>query len=194
MTIAGLQVHWAPYLGSVGFTRESAAFYLTLFPLGTIMGRLSFGFLADKWDPRRITALALGIQACAVFVLAFVDASREWSLILFLAFWAFGFGGTVVTRMALQGYLFGRNSFGALQGMLAMTSEAGFALSPLIASLFYEGLGTYRPAFLLFAVLCSLSVPLTLLIRRPGLAARGFGPPPDVTAAAPAGTTSRDDG
>ena len=176
LTIATLQVHWVPYLGSTGFSRESAAFYLTLLPLSTVVGRLTFGFLADFMDKRRVTALAFGVQACAVFTLAWVDESRQWSIVLFLVFWGFGFGGTVVTRMALQGFLFGRNSFGALQGALSMTSEAGFALAPFLASIVFEGLGTYRPAFLAFAFLCFMSVPLTLLIRRPGLAARGFGP------------------
>ncbi len=176
LTIATLQVHWVPYLGSTGFSRELAAFYLTLLPLSTVVGRLTFGFLADFMDKRRVTALAFGVQACAVFTLAWVDESRQWSILLFLLFWGFGFGGTVVTRMALQGFLFGRNSFGALQGALSMTSEAGFALAPFLASIVFEGLGTYRPAFLAFAFLCFMSVPLTLLIRRPGLAARGFGP------------------
>ncbi len=176
LAIATLQVHWVPYLGSAGFSRETAALYLTLLPLSTVMGRLTFGFLADWMDKRRVTALAFGVQACAVFTLAWVDVSREWTVFAFLIFWGFGFGGTVVTRMALQGFLFGRNSFGALQGALSMTSEAGFALAPFLASIAFEGLGTYRPAFLAFAFLCFMSVPLTLLIRRPGLAARGFAP------------------
>ena len=176
LAIATLQVHWVPYLGSTGFSRESAAFYLTLLPLSTVMGRITFGFLADFMDKRRVTALAFGVQACAVFTLAWVDESRQWSVLLFLGFWGFGFGGTVVTRMALQGFLFGRNSFGALQGALSMTSEAGFALAPFLASIAFEGLGSYRPAFLAYALLCFMSVPLTLLIRRPRLAARGLGP------------------
>ena len=100
-------------------------------------------------------------------MLSQVDAAREWTLFVFLVLWGFGFGGTIVARMALQGYLFGRNSFGALQGMLTMTTEAGFALAPLLASIVFEELGTYRPLFLGFAVLAFLAAPLTMLIRRP---------------------------
>ncbi len=176
LAIATISVHWVPFLGSTGFSRETAALYLTFVPLSTIVGRLGFGYLADFMDKRRVTALAFGIQAIAILALAMIDAGRPWGVALFLALWGLGFGGTVVTRMALQGYLFGRNSFGALQGALSMTSEAGFALSPIIASIVFESLGTYRPAFFAFAVLCFLSVPLTLLIRRPGLAARGMAP------------------
>ena len=167
LTIATLTVHWVPYMGSIGIEREAAAFFLPLLPLGTMMGRLLFGFLADLYNKKRVTALAFCVQAAAVLMLSQVDPAREWTLVLFLVLWGFGFGGTIVARMALQGYLFGRNSFGALQGMLTMTTEAGFALSPLIASIVFEELGTYRPLFLGFAVLAFLAGPLTMLIRRP---------------------------
>ncbi|MYD37068.1 MAG: MFS transporter [Dehalococcoidia bacterium] len=167
LTIATLTVHWVPYMGSIGIEREAAAFFLPLLPLGTMVGRLLFGVLADLYDKRRVTALAFCVQAAAVLMLSQIDPAREWTLVLFLVLWGFGFGGTIVARMALQGYLFGRNSFGALQGMLTMTTEAGFALSPLIASIVFEELGTYRPLFLGFAVLAFLAGPLTMLIRRP---------------------------
>ncbi len=167
LTIATLTVHWVPYMGSIGIEREAAAFFLPLLPLGTMMGRLLFGFLADLYSKKRVTALAFSVQAAAVLMLSQVDAAREWTLFVFLVLWGFGFGGTIVARMALQGYLFGRNSFGALQGMLTMTTEAGFALSPLLASIVFEELGTYRPLFLGFAVLAFLAAPLTMLIRRP---------------------------
>ncbi len=178
LTIATLQVHWVPYLNSVGFSREAAAFYLPLLPLSTIVGRLGFGFLADLWDKKKVTALAFALQAGAVLILAGVDQSRGWTIFLFFSMWGVGFGATIVTRMTLQGYLFGRNSFGALQGMLSMTSEAGFAFSPLIASAIFESLGTYRPIFIVFAALSLLAAPITLMIRRPGLRARGFVPAP----------------
>ena len=199
LTIATLQVHWVPYLGSAGFSREMAAFYLTFLPLSTVVGRLGFGFLADLWAKKRVTALAFTFQAAAILMLATVDASKTWTILAFLGLWGIGFGGMIVARMALQGYLFGRNSFGALQGMLSMTSEAGFAFSPVIASIVFESLGTYRPVFIVFAALSLLAAPLTLMIRRPGLAARGFGPDPKPTAKespspdVPAGVTTRDD-
>ena len=181
LTIATLTVHWVPYMGSIGIEREAAAFFLPLLPLGTVLGRITFGFLADLYDKKRVTALAFCVQAAAVLMLSQVDAAREWTLFVFLVLWGFGFGGTIVARMALQGYLFGRNSFGALQGLLSMTTEAGFALSPLIASIVFEDLGTYRPVFLAFAVLAFIAAPLTMLIRRPTPQfAIGYAPAPSV--------------
>ena len=108
LTIATLQVHWVPYLESAGFSRDEAAFVLPLLPLSTVVGRLGFGFLADIWDKKRITALAFALQAAAILMLSTIDVSRTWTLYLFFAMWGVGFGATIVTRMTLQGYLFGR--------------------------------------------------------------------------------------
>lgn len=172
LTIAALQVHWSPYLESVGFSRQAAAYFLPALPLSTVVGRIGFGVLVDMYDKKRVTALAFALQAVAVIALALIDVSRVWLVFLFFVLWSVGFGGTIVTRMALQGYLFGRFSFGALQGLLSMSSEAGFAFAPLIASLAFDALGSYRPLFFAFAFLTFLAAPITLAIVRPRPATR----------------------
>ena len=167
MTIAALQVHWSPLLQAIGFSERSAANLLFILPLSTVVGRLGFGFLVDIWDKRRVTATAFVLQGIAVFVLTMVDADRWWLLPVFFIFWGLGFGGTVVTRPALQAEMFGRFSFGAINGILFMTGEAGFAFAPLIASRAFEEMGSYTPVFLVFAVLSILAAPLVLAIQKP---------------------------
>ena len=63
--------------------------------------------------------------------------------------------------------MFGRFSFGAINGILFMTGEAGFAFAPLIASRAFEEMGSYTPVFLVFAVLSILAAPLVLAIQKP---------------------------
>ncbi len=167
LTIAALQVHWSPLLQAIGFSERSAANLLFILPLSTVVGRLGFGFLVDIWDKRRVTATAFVLQGIAVFVLTMVDADRWWLLPVFFIFWGLGFGGTVVTRPALQAEMFGRFSFGAINGILFMTGEAGFAFAPLIASRAFEEMGSYTPVFLVFAVLSILAAPLVLAIQKP---------------------------
>ncbi len=167
LTIAALQVHWSPFLQDVGFSERSAANLLFILPLSTVVGRMGFGFLVDIWDKRHVTAVAIILQAVAIFVLTVVTADHWWFLPVFFVFWGLGFGGTVVTRPALQGELFGRFSFGIINGILFMTGEAGFAFAPLVASIGFEFTGSYTPVFLVFAVLSVLAAPLMLAIQRP---------------------------
>ena len=167
LTIAALQVHWAPYLEDVGYSRQSAALLLPAMPLSTVIGRILFGFLADRFNKKFIASVAFVLQSIAILILAMISADKPWVLILFLVFWSIGFGGTIVTRLALQGYLFGRYSFGTLQGLFSMSSEAGFAFSPLIASIVFDMTGSYTPLFLGFAALTLVAAPVTMLIKRP---------------------------
>lgn len=167
LTISVIQVYETPYMESVGFTRRDAALLLTAIPLSTVLGRLAFGFLADAWDKRRATALALMVQGVAVLALAELDVTRVWLIPAFLGLWGLGWGGTVVTRPTLQGELFGRASFGTLQGLLWTTGEVGFALAPPVAGVVFDWFGTYRPVFLTFAVLALLAGPVVLAIPKP---------------------------
>ncbi|MFL2640590.1 MAG: MFS transporter [Dehalococcoidia bacterium] len=167
LTIAALQVHWAPYLEDVGYSRQAAALLLPAMPLSTVIGRILFGFLADKFNKKLIASVAFVLQSIAILILAMISADKPWILVLFLCFWSIGFGGTIVTRLALQGYLFGRYSFGTLQGLFSMSSEAGFAFSPLIASIVFDLTGSYSPLFFGFAALTLLAAPITMLIKRP---------------------------
>lgn len=167
LAIAAIQVHEAPYMESVGFSRRDAALLIAAIPLSTIPGRIGFGLLADYWDKRKVAFLALCLQAISIMMLASFSVDRVWLIGFFLVFWGLGFGGTVVVRPALQGDLFGRKSFGALQGVLSTTGELGFAFAPVAAGVAFDLFGTYRPVFLTFALMTLMAAPMILMIRTP---------------------------
>jgi MFS family permease len=190
LSIAALQVHWSPLLQDVGFTERSAARLLFVLPLSTIVGRIGFGFLVDIFDKRRVTATAFVLQGIAVFVLTMVDVERWWVLPVFFLFWGLGFGGTVVTRPALQAEMFGRFSFGIINGILFMTGGAGFAFAPLIASFGFESMGTFTPVLLVFAALSILAAPLVLAIQMRPVAGPSTPASPNETLANSVGGTA----
>ena len=167
LAISAIQVYETPFMQSVGYSRQSAALLLTAIPLSTISGRLGFGYLADYWDKKKAAAIALVLQSIAVIILAFFDASRIWLVPLFLVFWGLGFGGTVVLRPALQGDLFGRKSFGTIQGVLSTTGEIGFMFAPVAAGITFDLLGSFQPVFIVFAILTLTAAPIILSIQKP---------------------------
>lgn len=167
LAISAIQVYETPFMQSVGYSRRAAALLLTVIPLSTIVGRLGFGYIADYWDKRKAAAIALFLQSIAVIILAFFDSSRVWLIPLFLIFWGLGFGGTVVLRPALQGDLFGRKSFGTIQGVLSTTGEIGFMFAPVVAGITFDLLGSFRPVFIAFAILTLIAAPIILTIRTP---------------------------
>jgi len=58
MLVAGVVTHAMPYLGSMGVSRTIAGLVVAGIPLTSIIGRLGFGWLADRYEKRRIMFLS----------------------------------------------------------------------------------------------------------------------------------------
>ena len=101
------------------------------------------------------------MASCAV-------VSSTWQVLPFLLLYAPGYGGAYPLRPAIQGEYFGRRSFGAIQGVLLGVNAFAAMLGPVFAGWMYDTTGSYRVAFGIMAALAACSVPLVLLMRRPG--------------------------
>ena len=171
--IGGLQIHMAPFMEDEGFSRTAAADAVAAMAIVTVVGRLGGGWLADIFDQRRVTILALTLQAIGTAAFALVlpgGLVRGFFLlgVFFLTF-APGFGGITVLQPALVGSYFGRKAFGAIQGVLWTVTSLSFSVAPLILGILEEAFSGYRPGLLIFAVLSVLGALAVLLLPRPGL-------------------------
>ena len=63
MALSAVTAHVMPYLGSVSISRATASLVAMASPLLSIVGRLSFGWLADKFDKRYIAAGAFATMS-----------------------------------------------------------------------------------------------------------------------------------
>lgn len=167
--IGALQVHQAPYIEEVGFSRSTAATIVGAMAVITIIGRIGGGWLADTFDPRKATMLALLLQAIGIGAFALIAPSVVWLLIVFLFAFAPGFGGITVLQAALLAVYFGRRSYGAIQGVLWTCTSLSFSLAPLVLGWLAALLGDFRPGFGVFAVLSVMGAVLVLILPRPRL-------------------------
>ena len=85
----------------------------------------------------------------------------------------FGFGmgafGPLYTMVVQDN--FGLRSYGAISGLLSLTSGLTFALGPIIGGLAYDLADTYRPAFIGVAAVIGVGMLLLTQLRPPS---RGF--------------------
>ena len=163
--IGAIQVHQAPYLESVGISRGAAATVIAMLSLTTIIGRVSFGWFADRRDPRVLTAIALALQALGLFVFAFVDGSRMWTLALFLLTFSPGFGALMVLQPALQGYYFGRRAFGALAGVNYALTSVSWSAGPYILGVSLGVFDAYHPGLFLFGLFSLAGIPALFMLK-----------------------------
>jgi sugar phosphate permease len=159
-------VHQIPFLtNNVGVSEGVAAASVTGMTLLSLIGRLGLGQLADAMDKRHVMAIALGITAVSLLLLATVF--EPWQMFYALPVFALGFGGVIPVRPAFQAEYFGMRAFGAIQGLVFTVATLGALAGPVFAGWMYDQTESYRLAFVILSLGSALAVPLVLTIQRP---------------------------
>ena len=164
-----LQVHQIPALVDIGIDELQAAGVLSYTLVMAAPGRLIGGFLGDLLGPRKVTGAAFICQGVAVVVLAFATSLTHVMVFATVFGIAFGTRGTLMT--VLRAEVFGRENFSRLAGLMDPISGVSVFVTPIVAGLIYDSLGSYQIAFLIFA---GLNASGALLLLGTTSAAAGF--------------------
>ncbi|MBI4202960.1 MAG: MFS transporter [Chloroflexi bacterium] len=160
-----------PYLESVGYSTSTAALILTAMTLSSLLGRLGLGSLTDFIEPRFVYMMLFALEVVGLVAYSFIGPGSPFLLVLFLVTFPIGYGASTPTRPSMLGSYFGRHSFGSIQGLQSLiTMWAGIAAPPF-AGWVYDTTGSYQTAWLVFAGLALVSIPLAFLTTRPKLPA-----------------------
>ena len=79
-----------------------------------------------------------------------------------------GQGGWAPNLAMLTIRYFGIRHFGTILGSIYFIFFAGQSLGPVVVGAAYDNSGTYIPVILAMAAMCIVSIPLILIIRKPG--------------------------
>lgn len=162
-----------PYLESVGYSTSTAALILTAMTTSSLVGRLVLGSLTDWIEPRFVYMMLFVLEGVGLVAYSSIGPGNPFLLVLFLVTFPIGYGASTPTRPSMLGSYFGRHSFGSIQGLQSLiTMWPGIVAAPF-AGWVYDTTGSYQMAWLYFAALCFVSIPLayfTTRPKRPGLA------------------------
>ncbi len=162
-TMVVLQI---PYMESqIGVSKAVAGATVTALTVVSIVGRLGFGFIADRYSKRLMLATSTALVVVGLLVLA-VANSFPLALLGIILF-APGFGGSIPVRPALIADYFGTKYFGTINGLGALVMTTGGALGPWLSGVLVDRTGEYTAAWWLCAAVTSLAVPLFLLATPP---------------------------
>jgi MFS family permease len=186
-----LIVHQIPFLESVGISKGLAGASVGLFTLMSIIGRLGFGYLADRTDKRVVLAAACALVVLGLPLLALVQ--EFWQAMLVLAVVAPGFGGSIPVRPALLADYFGTLHFGTLNGLLFLVMTVGSFFGPLLVGWIADVTGEYTLGWLATGAVTALSLPALLVAGRPSALIEKYRvrPSPPATAPQPARVEAR---
>ncbi len=170
-SMGGLQGQ-VPNLNDIGFPTATAAVALGAIGLGSGVGKVVFGWLCDRMEPKLASAIGLSLQCAALFILLQLRSDSPVALIwAYALLMGFGAGSWLPTMSMLVSRNFGLKYYGAIFGIVNFAQSIGTATGPLVAGMMYDSMGTYYWAFVLFTALYAISVPAVLLVRRPKLSA-----------------------
>jgi len=151
LVVNAVVTHVIPYLTSIDFTRSFSSLMASAIPLTSIVGRLSFGWLGDKFDKRRVAALGFVLTSLGLLSFGYVATARTWMLVPSLVLIGLGWGGPVPMMPALVREYFGRvrlaTVLGLVMGVAALCGMAG----PPLAGLAFDILGSYQVVWFGFA-------------------------------------------
>ena len=169
MAIAGVLQHEKQFFEDVGIATSTAALAVGLTGGMGGVGKLTFGFLADRISAKRAALLCFALQIVGLVILLNTESvAMMWvSIVVF----GFAMGGNVALQPLIVGDFFGLASFGTILGSIVLVAAVGAGMGPLLAGAMYDAFGSYTLAFTIFVVGYAVAVTALILARRPKLKA-----------------------
>jgi MFS family permease len=158
----GIVVQVYEYARDLGLDRAAMGLAVAAMAAGGGIGKPVYGWLSDRWSPRRALLLALGLMILGLVL--FLRASSAPSLLTAGAIFGTGFAGLMPLQIALTAEIFGRDVLGRVLGLLG-PAQLPFTMSvhPLMGWI-HDTTGSYALAFQIFIGYCVLSGVILLLI------------------------------
>ncbi|MDY6935919.1 MAG: MFS transporter [Spirochaetota bacterium] len=149
----------------LGFTKALAAFVFGLIPGMSIVGRLSMGFLAMRYELRYIVSICLGLMVVGMSILM---TNTSLSMIyVFAVLFGISYGAIIPALPSFIGAYYGRENFAKILGwLLPITTIFGASSAPL-AGMAREASGSYIPWFTFVAILLAGGGVLAFMARPP---------------------------
>jgi MFS family permease len=155
--------HIMPYLSSIGMSRAVSGSLAGVLLLVSIVGRLGFGWLGDRFDKRIVWSVTFFLMSSGVFAFCYVQSF--WVLLLFVILFAPGFGGGMVMRTAMLHEYFGMASFGKLLGIIMGFGALGGIIGPTLAGWVFDTLGSYNAVWYGFSMISAMTIFLIMKIK-----------------------------
>jgi len=147
--IVAMVVHFVPMLTTAGLSRASAAAIAGVVGIASITGRISCGYMLDRFNGRIVGAVSFVLPSLAcLFFLNFDGSSGQALAIAVVVGLSLGAEIDVVAYLATR--YFGMQNFATLFGTIAGLLSLGAGLGPLLVGMMFDRYGNYTMSYVLF--------------------------------------------
>ena len=168
-------------IGAVGGTMQNLALYLSLdrklaqvdvdatlslILVGSLVGRLLMGWLADRWPKKRVMILIYVIVAAAIPPLFYAPTPAMLKVCAFL--FGIGLGGDYMIIPLMAAELYGVAIMGSVMGVVLTADSVAESLVPMLVASLRDSTGSYAPGFAVLVTLAAIgAVAVSMLPGRP---------------------------
>jgi MFS family permease len=164
--LVGCMTHLVPMLTDRGIALQTAALATSVLGGATMIGRITVGYLLDRFFAPRV--------AMAFFVLGLFGVFLLWSevtgTLVFLGAFAIGLAASADTTLPyLVTKFFGLKSFGEIFGLVVACNVIGWMAGPVILGFAFDWMGSYTTMLgvLMIVLLVAVGLIGLLAVRHP---------------------------
>ncbi len=159
-----------PYFTELGVSKSTAAQLVSFYAISSFFGALLWAAVIQRWPVRTLlvpSTLAYGGSVALFVVLGQFDSVP----LLYISILVLGLGIMGISQLGNQVWAdyFGRKEVGSIIGMSNLIRTVPLALGPLLAAAIHDSMGSYPPAFVLFAAFCFVAA-IGFFFAKPPLA------------------------
>jgi len=147
-----------------GFSEAQAGNVGTTILLGSLVGRLLMGWLADVWPKKHVMLLIYVIVAASIPLVYLAPSGGLLSAAAFL--FGIGLGGDYMIIPLMAAELFGLSRMGRVMGIVLTADGVAEAVAPMGVATIRDGAGSYGPGFALLATLALVGAAAVALLPR----------------------------
>jgi sugar phosphate permease len=160
-----MTAHMIPYLQQeVGASPAVAALSLSAFAFISLFGRVPIGWLGDYVNLKYLLALLFVMMGLGLIMFSLIHDTKWIPLALVVLGPAYG--GSLPLRPAIQGYFFGRKSFGTIGGFLQFFDLPATVAAPFLVG-WIADTTSYRLGFQIVAFLVIIGSVCVLFANKP---------------------------
>jgi sugar phosphate permease len=168
-------------IGAVGGTIQNLALYLSLdrklpqveidttlsiILAGSVIGRLTMGWLADRWSKKYVMFLIYTIVAISIPMLVYAPTPATLKICAFL--FGIGLGGDYMIIPLMAAELYGVAILGRVMGIVLTADSVSESLVPMMVASLRDTTGSYTSGFLVLVVLAALGALAVAFLPRSG--------------------------
>ncbi len=157
LAVFSVVTHSVAFAVDHGFPRLFVAGIFGLTGLLSVVGRISFGFAADRIGRATSATISYGCTAAGTLCLLSLEVwPHPAALYAYALLFGLGFGarGPIITAIASQ--LFPGRRFGVIYGFLSVGNGIGGGVAPWFGGFVHDVTGSYRIAFLIAMGFCAV--------------------------------------